>query len=226
MAGGVFAPPDDPEAGSVGVPIAPKLLICPADIFTMGGWALGPPFFAKRSYAMNSAGTTYGTQVQVNDANRTYPLPDLSAVNAHGVGIYWADSGSTPDWNARGYKTSVVRDPSGTILLAEESSSGQVAGNVWPCCCLGPETSDGVSEGWGNLYQIDLAAPTSPGTLAEGVYSEGTLLYKAHRNRFDYEFHDGHVESLKIEETVGSASGPAQVKLENPKGMWTVTPGD
>ena len=221
MAGGIFAPPDDPdgaaEAASLGIPIAPKILSCPADRFVMGGWAAGPPYFAKRSYAMNSAGTVAGTQIQVNDNNRTYPLPDLSQPNAHGVGIYWADSGSAPDWNARGYRTDVVRDPAGTILLAEDCSSVQVAGNVWPCCCVGPETSDGTSGGWGNLYQIDLRAPS---VLTGGGYSEGSLLYKAHGNRFNYQFHDGHVETLKIEQTVGTGT------LTSPKGMWTVTAGD
>jgi len=226
MTGGVFASPDDPEAGSLGFPTAPKILICPADRFTSGGWTLGPPFFAKRSYAMNGVGASYGTQIQVDDANRGYPLPDLTQSGAHGVGIYWKDSGSSADWNARGYKTQVVRDPAGTILLAEDSSSGQVAGNIWPCCCLGPETSDGTSGGWGNLYQIDTAAPGDSGKLSTGVFSEGSLLYKAHRYRFDYLFHDNHVESLKMEDTVGSASGPLQIKLRNPAGMWTVTAGD
>jgi prepilin-type N-terminal cleavage/methylation domain-containing protein/prepilin-type processing-associated H-X9-DG protein len=221
MAGGIFAPPDDPdaaaEANSLGIPIAPKIMTCPADRFVMGGWTEGPPYFAKRSYAMNASGTTYGTQIQVNDNSRTYPLPDLSQPNAHGVGIYWADSGSAPDWNARGYRTDVVRDPAGTILLAEDCSSGQVAGNVWPCCCLGPETSDGISGGWGNLYQMDLRAPSN---LSAGVYSEGGLLYKAHGNRFNYQFHDGHVEALRMEQTIGTGT------LTAPKGMWTVTAGD
>ena len=40
---------------------------------------------------MNSAGVNYGTQIQVNDKFRTYPLPDLNQPGAHGVGIYWTD---------------------------------------------------------------------------------------------------------------------------------------
>jgi len=156
----------------------------------------------------------------VSDANRTYPLPSLAQPNAHGVGIYWQQGGPLPDWDARGYKTSVVRDPAGTILLAETCSSGQIAGNIWPCCCLGPQTSDGGDGGWGNLYQTDPRAPTDQGTLSGGVYSEGLLLYKAHRNRFNYLLHDGHVEALKMEQTVGTGT------LTTPKGMWTVTAGD
>jgi prepilin-type processing-associated H-X9-DG protein len=73
-----------------------------------------------------------------------------------------------------------------------------------------------------------LNATQNSSTLATSVggYSEGLLLYKAHGSRFNYVFHDNHVEPLKIENTVGSASGPPQVQLKNPKGMWTVTAGD
>jgi prepilin-type processing-associated H-X9-DG protein len=55
--------------------------------------------------------------------------------------------------------------------------------------------------------------------LADG-YSEGFLLYKAHGNRFNYAFCDGHVEALKLEQTLGTGT------LANPKGMWTCVPGD
>jgi len=230
MTGGVFVSSTDQssmqEASSLGFAVAPRVITCPADQFAKVDWMTGLPQLAGRSYAMNSCGSTYGTLVQVDDKNRTYVLPDLTQSGAHGVGIYWTDTGSTPDWSARGYKTSVVRDPSGTILLAEDSSSMQCAGNIWPCCCCGPEVSDGSANGWGNLYQIDLAAPQGAATLAQNGYCEGSLLYKAHRSRFNYVFHDNHVESLKIEQTVGNASGPLTSRLLNPKGMWTVAAGD
>ena len=217
---------DISEAAGLGYAVAPKVLVCPADTFAKISWMTGMPQFAVRSYAMNSAGINWQSQYQVPDASRSYPLPNLSAPGAHGVGIYWTDIGSTPDWGAKGYRTSVVRDPAGTIMLAEEASSQGAAGNQWPCVCLGPQTADGGADG--NLYQIDLNAPQSPATLAAGPngYSEGLQLYKAHGSRFNYVFHDNHVEALKIEQTVGSASGPPQVQLKNPKGMWTVTPGD
>jgi prepilin-type N-terminal cleavage/methylation domain-containing protein len=225
MTSGVFVTANDPasmsEAMGLGFAVAPKIVTCPADQFPKVSWMNGLPQFASRSYAMNSAGTTYGTQVQVDDASRTYPLPSLSQPNAHGVGIYWIDKGSTADWNAKGYPVSVVPDTAGTIMLAENPSSQGCAGNIWPCCSLGPETSDGTSGGWGNLYQIDVAAPQSSALLASGGYNEGQLLYKAHRSRFNYVFHDNHVESLKIEQTVGSTKFMTQ-----PKGMWTVARGD
>jgi prepilin-type N-terminal cleavage/methylation domain-containing protein/prepilin-type processing-associated H-X9-DG protein len=228
MVNSIFVSADSPadiaEATSLGYAVAPQVLTCPADQFTKVSWMTGLPQFGTRSYAMNSAGTSWQSQYQVPDANRAYPLPSLSAPGAHGVGIYWEDTGSTPDWGAKSYRTGVVRDPAGTIMLAEEASSQGAAGNQWPCVCLGPQIADGGANG--NLYQTDLNAPQSSATLATAGYSEGFLLYKAHGNRFNYVFHDNHVEPLKIEQTVGSASGPPQVQLKNPKGMWTVTPGD
>ena len=227
MTGGVFITTDDPAsmalAAALGFAIAPKIITCPADRFTKVSWMNGLPQFAGRSYAMNSSGnnvTGYGTLVQVDDKFRTYPLPGLSQPNAHGVGIYWIDRASKPDWNARGYKTSVVADNSGTILLAENSSSMQCAGNIWPCVTCGPQTSDGGANGWGNCYQTDLLATQDAAALGTAGYSEGLLLYKAHHNRFNYVFHDNHVESLKIEQTIGNGT------LAAPKGMWTVAAGD
>ena len=226
MTQGVFFASDDPaaiaEASSFGYAVAPKILSCPADLFPKPNWFPGIKM-ANRTYAMNSCGnniTGYSSLVQVNDVFRKYPLPDLNQPNAHGVGIYWIDTGGAPDWNAHGYKTTVVRDSSGTILLAENASSQGVAGNIWPCVTCGPQTSDGASGGWGNCYQTDLKAPLDPTILGSSGYSEGLLLYKQHRSRFNYVFHDNHVETLKIEQTIGKGT------LAAPKGMWTVAQGD
>jgi prepilin-type N-terminal cleavage/methylation domain-containing protein/prepilin-type processing-associated H-X9-DG protein len=228
MEDGVLISPSDTagmtEASSLGIAVAPKILACPADQFPKASWIIGttPPQYAYKSYAMNGAGTTYGTQIQVDDQFRAYPLPDLSQPNAHGVGIYWTDRKTTPDQSAKGYPTAVVRDAAGTIMLTECATSGGSAGNIWPCCCLGPQLADGAAGGWGNLYQTDPKATQNPSLLtgSGAGYSEGTLLYKAHRSRFNYAFHDNHVEALKIEQTIGSGT------LAAPKGMWTVVAGD
>jgi prepilin-type N-terminal cleavage/methylation domain-containing protein/prepilin-type processing-associated H-X9-DG protein len=221
LAQGVFISPDDPvlaaEATTMGFALAPKVMRCPADTFIKGAWAVKPIRFAIKSYAMNSAGAAFGTLVQVNPNKRAYPLPDLNQAGAHGVGIYWRDNAATtPDWNARGYNTSVVRDPAGGILLAENPSSAAAVGNVWPCVSCGPQTSDGSAGGWGNLYQTDLYATQNAAQLATGSYSEGLLLYKAHGSRFNYLFHDNHVEPLQTKQTIGSGTMAAA------KGMWTV----
>jgi len=199
-----------------------KIMACPADQFTKVSWAMtgSQPFYAPRSYAMNSSAAAYGPAIQIPISQG---LPDLNQPGRHGVGIYWWDGSvsTPPDWNSPGYNTSVVRDPAGTILLCELASSMQTEGNIWPCCCCGPITSDGAPNGWGNMYQFDTSAPQDVTSLSANGYNEGRQLYKAHNNRFNYAFHDGHVETLRYEQTVGQTKF-----MTTPKGMWTVVAGD
>jgi prepilin-type N-terminal cleavage/methylation domain-containing protein/prepilin-type processing-associated H-X9-DG protein len=189
--------------------LAPRILKCPADrIPTLEsdpqwGWV---DYGLRRTYAMNSVGTNWGSDYQVPVTAGGSHLPDLTVAGRHGVGIYWTGGGpgGLPDWDAKGYKTTVVGDAAGTILLAEEPNIQNVAGNIWPCICNGPL-------GVGDLYQID---PTPD------AKNYGNNQYGIHSKRFNYLFHDNHVEPLRIEQTVGSGT------LANPKGMWTVTKGD
>jgi prepilin-type processing-associated H-X9-DG protein len=218
MQGGIFVTADDPasmaEAAMLGFAVAPKILICPADKFPKALWLNGLPIFARRSYAMVSVGQQQGAAAdyQRDPANG---LPDLNQPGKMGVGIYWVVGRRypAPSWNAQGYKTTVVRDPAGSILLCENTHGQQCAGNIWTCICTGP---------WGSnneLVQIDPNAPPQDPNSNSSV-NQGALLYKAHRSRFNYVFNDGHVETLKIEQTIGSGT-----KLI-PKGMWTVAQGD
>jgi prepilin-type processing-associated H-X9-DG protein len=162
----------------------------------------------RRTYAMNAVGPNWSVDYQVSTSGQKYPLPDLNALGRHGVGIYWQDAGipgtGLPDWAAIGYKTSVVKDPSSTILLVEEPNIQNVVGNIWPCISLGPY-------GLGDLYQTD---PTP------SAKNFGNNQYGLHSKRFNYLFHDNHVQALKMEQTIGTGN------LSNPKGMWTVAPGD
>ena len=219
MTQGVFFAADDAagmeEVAAFGFAVAPKILTCPADRFPKVSWL---PGMAARTYAMNSVGPNWSSDYQVTTFKRNYFLPDLNQSGRHGVGIYWMDNQSTPDWNAPGYKSTVVRDPSGTILLAEEPTGQQIAGNEWTAICNGPQTTQ--SGAGGCLYQISTtqAQPQNPNS-GSGI-NQGALLYKAQSGRFDYLFHDNHVEGLKMEQTVGSGT------LKAPKGMWTVAQGD
>ncbi len=191
--------------------VSPKLEKCPADrIPTLEndpqwGWV---KWGLRRTYAMNSAGPNWGTDYQVSTAGQRYPLPDLTKAGRHGVGIYWQDAGlpgtGLPDWEARGYRSTVLLEPAGTILLVEEPNIQNVVGNIWPCISNGPLGS-------GDLYQTD------PSPSAKNF---GNNQYGIHSRRFNYLFHDNHVQALKLEQTVGSG------KLSNPAGMWTVTRGD
>ena len=221
---GIFIQDPQDVAAVANSILALKIGLCPADHFTQVSWAT---LFGMRSYAMNSVGPTQGSGYQINPfraGGPAYWLPDLNAPNSglHGVGIYWQDSsGGTANWlSAPGYPTAVAHAPSKTILLAELAGSGQTEGNIWGCCCCGPTTSDGAAGGAGNLFQIDFAAPTDPARLSSGIYNEGNLLYKAHTSRFNYLFHDNHVEALTLQETVGTGT------TNSPAGMWTVRAGD
>jgi prepilin-type N-terminal cleavage/methylation domain-containing protein/prepilin-type processing-associated H-X9-DG protein len=193
--------------------LSPKALKCPGDrIPTLEN---DPQWYwvkwgMRRSYAMNSVGPNWSSDYQVDTAGQRYPLPNLSLGSRHGVGIYWQDGGvagsGLPDWEAKGYKTSVVSDPAGTILLAEEPNIQNVAGNIWPCICNGP-----LAPTPSDLYQID------PSPSAKNF---GNDQYGIHSKRFNYLFHDNHVQALKIEQTVGRGT------LDKPQGMWTVKAGD
>ncbi len=214
------------RAGIVFSGQAPAILACPSDTFPKVSWVGGNnPFYALRSYAMNAVGMNgggnNGASWQVDDQNRTYPLPDLGFPDSlgprHGVGIWWSDSrAAATDWNAPGYKTSVVRDPAETILLCENTHGQQIAANIWTCVCLGPQSPNADNP----LYQTSPnPVPQDPNTGGAG-HQQGNLLYQAQQNSFNYAFHDGHVAALSIQQTIGSGT------LTVPQGMWTVAPGD
>jgi prepilin-type N-terminal cleavage/methylation domain-containing protein/prepilin-type processing-associated H-X9-DG protein len=177
----------------------PKILRCPADRIEISiPWAT---YGQRRSYAMNYAGPNF----TVTTANGPLPPP------AYGAGIYYnlrgAGAGSIPPWDPHGYKTSVVQDPAGTILLAEQPAGGNIAGNDWPSFCEGPT---GPSQGDQTPFQIPVGGRKAWGANAYGL----------HGRRFNYLFFDGHVSIYKITDTVGTGTTNA------PKGMWTMTAGD
>ena len=181
----------------------PQILKCPADIIeTAPGWG---SFASRRTYVMNSAGPDFGVNIQVSTRNHTYPLPTVR----NGIGIYWRDNGPM-DSDARGYKSTVIRDNAGTIALVEQPSYQNFCGQVWPCVSLGPV-------GTGDIYQTD---PTAKGPISANSRNMGTSAYGLHSKRFNYLFHDNHVGALKMEQTVGSGT------LTAPKGNWTVAAGD
>jgi prepilin-type N-terminal cleavage/methylation domain-containing protein/prepilin-type processing-associated H-X9-DG protein len=188
---------------------------CPADRLPIISWA--QDYAQRRTYAMNSAGPDWSVQYQVNPNGNHYVLPsdpDANGTPQHGVGIYWEDStGGRADLDAVGYRTTVVQDFAGTILLVEEPNEQNVVGNVWPCICNGPVGA--VGAGNNDLYQ------TNPGGgMGGNGQNYGNAEYGLHSQRFNYLFHDNHVAALKIQDTVGSGT------LTNPRGMWTVNKND
>jgi prepilin-type N-terminal cleavage/methylation domain-containing protein/prepilin-type processing-associated H-X9-DG protein len=182
------------------------ILKCPADIIQLApGWG---SFTARRTYVMNGVGPNYGSEWQVSTQNHKYPLPPVD----HGVGIYWSDGGPL-DPDARGYKSNIIRDSARTILLVEQPNYQNFCGQIWPCMSIGPEAGAGPPA---DLYQTD---PASAGMSPTGQ-NFGFSAYGLHSKRFNYLFHDNHVEALKMEQTVGTGT------LTAPKGMWTIAAGD
>jgi len=173
--------------------VVPKILKCPADMIEITiAWAR---FGQRRTYAMNGNDLLTGSLLPGNPR--------------HGVGVYIAvNNGSLPPWDPPGYKSSVVKDPAGTILLAEQPEGGNIAGNDYPSFCKGP--TGPAEAGDQTPYQIVTGAKHAYGAKAYGLHSR----------RFNYLFHDGHVGTLKITDTVGSG------RTNAPRGMWTLTPGD
>ena len=193
---------------------APKVLQCPADRFPKVNWMGGAnPWFAGRTYSMVGVGPNQGANADYQ-RDPINGLPNIAAAGKLSVGIYWqATSTTASGWEAPGFKSAAVRDPSGTILLCENTSGQQCAGNIWTCICNGPQWASP-----NQLYQTDNSGSQDPNS---GIsVNQGSLLYKAHKSRFDYVFNDGHIEALKIEQTTGTGT------LTAPKGMWTAASGD
>jgi prepilin-type processing-associated H-X9-DG protein len=174
---------------------APKIIKCPADRIEVSvAWA---SFAVRRSYSM-----PYGGTVDYANSSAKLPSPALN------VGLYLQNNnGSVPPWEPPGYKTSIVREPSDTLLLVEQPEGGNMAGNDWPSFSYGPS---GPYAGDQTPYQVVTGAPQNYGNYAYGL----------HGKRFNYLFHDGHVQALKTTDTIGTGT------LTSPKGMWTIASGD
>lgn len=197
---------EDLSLGVLYTESTPRILKCPADRGEKVDWMGGAnPWFGIRSYAMVSAGKLWSVDIQVSTAGRSYPLPSPTI----GVGLYWFDSSvPKPDPDALSYRSTVVQDPAGSLLLVEEANKQGAAGNEWPCVSIGPVGSGS----WADLYQTDASA-TPP-------QNQGRAVYLAHGERFNYVFLDGHIEALRLERTYGSGT-----RL-TPRGMWTLKQGD
>jgi len=199
----------------------PKIELCPADTFLKaggGGWVGNADPSATwcgiRTYAMVGVAAGWGGNGvgwQMSTKNRSYPLPDLTQPGMLGIGIYWQDDNQTIDWTPHGYKSSMIKDAAGSLLLVESPQGQQTVGNVWTCCCDGPQFSSQSDDGV--FYQTDTSHPVQ--APDQGGVCEGNSLYAAHQKRFDYLFVDGHMEGLKLEQTVGKGT------LSTPRGMWT-----
>jgi prepilin-type N-terminal cleavage/methylation domain-containing protein/prepilin-type processing-associated H-X9-DG protein len=201
----------DAELSSGGLPDSdtPRMVICPADPDRTINWAsyIGA---GRRTYAM--VGNWQYLQASIYSNNKAY---DLSLGTQLGVGVYWSDPTVPVSWDAKSFKTSAVKDPAGTILLVEQSDNMNIAADEWPCVSLGVMDAQHA----GMLGQIDPAASLPDQDASQGV-NMGKFLYRNHGYRFNYLMHDGHVQALTTNATIGAGT------LLAPKGMWTVMAGD
>jgi prepilin-type N-terminal cleavage/methylation domain-containing protein len=207
---GIHLPQSDLNVGDLDIDITPQVLQCPLDTGPDTAWVANyPNIFGRRTYAMNGAGPNWSTEWQLDVLTEGYALPPVNN-QLQGVGVYWTeDPNVDAELSVPSFKTSVVAQPAGTILLAEEPSGDNVAENVWPCICLGPYTADS-GQGDGEMYQL---APQDPD-------NQGPTVYIPQGKQFNYLFHDNHVASYAIQQTVGTGTTNA------PKGMWTINPND
>jgi prepilin-type N-terminal cleavage/methylation domain-containing protein len=230
---GVYA--NDPvAAAALGLAPGLKIMVCPFDNFPKANWMTGPggsPLnLAVKDYEMVSAGQngTWGANNLFQRATKN-GLPSTTTPGFMGVGIYWQDIGAAaPNWNPPGFSETVVRHPSGTIMLAEEASNWGAAGNIWPCVCMGPVCGLGSGSAYSCMFQIDTSASQDAQSLENGgvAVSEGQLLYQAQHNRFNYAFHDGHMENLPYTRTMTPAKTGAVMNLMIPNGMWNINTAD
>jgi prepilin-type processing-associated H-X9-DG protein len=175
----------------------PKVLKCPADRIEVSiSWG---PYGSRRSYSMNFAG------IWDKDAQGSIPPARF------GTGIYIKhNDASIPPWEPPGYKSGTVQDNTGTILLAEVPNGENMAGNDWPSFCAGPYYST-ANFNWLTPDCFQLGSST---------FNYGAASYGLHARRFNYLFHDGHTQTLKVTDTVGTGTTNA------PRGMWTLLAGD
>jgi hypothetical protein len=216
--------------GWVDVDLAPKCLQCPADTGAKGEWVTTtvspyPQVNGIRSYAINGvSGEDYNVGSPFKP-DASWTLPWMTTYGGqHGVGVSW---GSVSDpiaiANARGYPGSVVKDPTGTILFVEQPDGQDGVDNQWPCF------SNGTCTPWGPGQQYQILAvnpqPVQAVGSSSGV-SQGLMVYKAQKMRFNYNFHDGHVEALDYTKTVGTGTADSPGDGNGVQGMWTLTPND
>ena len=200
----------DLESGLTASNFVPQVLRCPADRVQRLSPGLGyGNDMQRRSYAMNFAGSS-----------QTATPPPAT----HGAGVYFTTTAPMPSWDTIGYNGNAVQDTAGTILLAELPNQYNLAGNEWPSFCAGPgdATPNRGVPSWaqtyiGNSYDCVEIAGTAP---TDQKTSYGLTLFGLHDKRFNYLFHDGHVSTLRPQDTVGKGT------IDNPQGMWTMVKGD
>ena len=158
---------DDLDHGIMPIEFTPKNVKCPNDVrFEVPVWAQS--WARRRTYSLNVASPQWNPTVP------GAPVPPA----LYGIGVrYVRNDASRPNYDEAGYKSSAIRDPAGTILLAENAKSNNIVGNEWFTTTYSPKEQE----------EDDI----------------GRSAAALHSRRFNYLFHDGHVGLHRPADTVG-----------------------
>ena len=171
------------------------------------GVTRNPINIAKQSY-----GAVYWTAVAAGAPNRA----------AWGT---WTAVGTTSGFIA-GQPIAIFQDAAGTLVLAESHQDAGILGTNWV----------GVKRPYllaSDPQNAAYNAQNCTNITANNNNSCGSLKNPPHAEQWNYLFADGHVKSMRAENTVGKgvngngkdAGGAACTRL-NPCGPWTIDPND
>jgi len=110
-----------------------------------------------------------------------------------------------------------IRDPAGTIMIAEWHFSGNVFATDLGVYVNGPFSNVTASP---EVQGQDYNTPMDPGTGYDGPGPEKLFKTPPHTDGYNYAYCDGHVKWSKPERTIGTGTKTA------PKGQWTLTDND
>ncbi len=148
---------------------------------------------AKRSYTMPRAGS-------MNAGN--YP-PNPGSTG--GVGLFWGPPGGlAAGTTISPMRIQIVPAPSKTLMILERQTQGNLQGN----------SNTSVTDSPDQLLYL-------PGTTTFNTGMNPSSQYYIHNGQWNWQFMDGHAESLPFDKTV-KAGAP----INSPSAMWTITTAD
>jgi prepilin-type N-terminal cleavage/methylation domain-containing protein/prepilin-type processing-associated H-X9-DG protein len=212
----------------------PPVLGCPSDIVARDSQFTGTNG-GKRSYAMPA----HNMLVWTIGGNAPNPGTDWQpgANNRCGIGLNWdigglgspagpntiypgynwsaadrlpADVRVNPPANQPAFRFDFLPDATGTILLTERISPGNIAG----------QGANGGSDDSGAVA-VSQATILSAGDHISASAQSKVSLSALHGNVINYQFVDGHADRLKPAKTLGAGRNSSAQS-----GMWTVAAGD
>lgn len=145
-------------------------------------------------------------------AKRSYTMPRAGSMNpanlppgpgsSGGVAMFW--NPITAGTTVYRLRISVVPAPAKTLMILERQTQGNFQGN----------SNTSVTDSPDQLLYLPGTTTFNPGMSLSGQYY-------VHNGQWNWQFVDGHAESLPFDKTV-KAGAP----INSPSGMWTITTAD